>query len=267
MTLVHPEYEVYAIRYATKPREARHLFIGSDAHDSDSALDYFIWLIKHPSRVVVVDTGFSADAGRRRDRTFLYPPTEGLAALGVQASQVSDVILTHLHYDHVGGFADFPSAAFHLQDDELAFATGRHMQHRFFSQAYEVEEVVEIVRRVYGGRVRFHDGDVELFPGISLHLVGGHTKGLQVVRVQTRVGPVVLASDAVHLYANRDRGNPFPILQDVSAMFAGWDRALMLAGDEARVIPGHDPLVMQRFPAPEPALQGWVARLDAPPLA
>lgn len=259
-------YEVYAIRYATVARKSSENFIGGDPHEGGARMDYFVWLVRNASHSFVVDTGFNADAARRRKREFLRPPTEGLAMLGVDAAGVRDVVITHMHYDHVGNFDQFPNARFHLQDREMSFATGRYMCCGPFSHAYEVEEVVGMVRRVYAGRVVFHDGDAELAPGLTLHHVGGHTLGLQAVRVWTRVGWLVLASDASHYYANIREQRPFPIVADVTAMVDGWRRLDALASAPRHVVPGHDPLVMERYRAPDPSMQGTVVRLDAEPL-
>jgi glyoxylase-like metal-dependent hydrolase (beta-lactamase superfamily II) len=136
------------------------------------------------------------------------------------------------------------------------------MAHACFRGAFELEDVVGMVRRVYQNRVRFHDGDSELMPGVSLHLIGGHTMGLQVVRVATRRGPVVLASDASHLYANMEEIRPFPIVWSVADMVEGYRRLRELAQSPQHVIPGHDPLVMERYPAPREDLSGIVVRLD-----
>ena len=264
-----PLYEVYAIKYAHHARRAAENFIGGvphDAHDGPMPLDYFVWLIRGGeganAREIVVDTGFSAPMAAKRQRDHLRCPTEGLGFLAVDAKGVKDVVITHLHYDHVGNFDLFPAATFHLQDREMNYATGRHMARTVFGGAYEVDDVVGMVRRVYAGRVRFHDGDAELAPGISLHLIGGHTLGMQVVRVATRRGRVVLASDASHLYANMEEVRPFPIVYSVADMVAGYDRLLALADSPAHIIPGHDPLVLARYPAPSGGLQGIVARLD-----
>jgi glyoxylase-like metal-dependent hydrolase (beta-lactamase superfamily II) len=122
------------------------------------------------------------------------------------------------------------------------------MCHPRLRHPFEVEDVVTMVRRLYDGRVNFVDGDEEIAPGISLHHVPGHTRGLQCVRVETARGPVVLASDAAHFYANMERRNPFPIVVDVAAMMESWRKLARLAGDEKGIVPGHDPLVMQRYP-------------------
>ncbi len=258
-------FEVYAIRYATVERRAAENFIGGDPHESAARMDYFVWLARRASEVVVIDTGFNEAAARRRRRQFLRSPVEGLRGLDVDAAGVQDVILTHLHYDHVGNFDLFPRARFHLQDRELAYATGRYMATEFFAAAYEADEVVAMVRNVYGGRVHFHDGDAQIAPGLTVHLVGGHTLGLQVVRVWTRLGWLVLASDASHYAANMDTARPFPVVADVTRMVDGWQRLRELATAPQYIVPGHDPAVMQRYRAPTPALEGIAVRLDAEP--
>jgi glyoxylase-like metal-dependent hydrolase (beta-lactamase superfamily II) len=257
-----PQYEVYAIKYAHHARRASENFIGGDPHDGPMPLDYFVWLIRGEGREIVVDTGFSAPMAAKRGREHLRCPTEGLGFLNIDSKKIKDVVITHLHYDHVGNFDLFPAALFHLQDLEMRYATGRHMAQPVFRGAYEVEEVVGMVRSVYAGRVRFHSGDAELAPGVSLHLIGGHTMGLQVVRVATRRGWVVLASDASHLYANMEQVRPFPIVFSVADMVEGYGRLRALADSPGHIIPGHDPLVLARYPAPSPGLEGVVARLD-----
>jgi len=225
-------------------------------------MDYFVWLVRGKDGDIVVDTGFNAAMATRRGRQLSLPVEQGLRLMGVEAAAVKDVVITHLHYDHVGNFDLFPQATFHLQDLEMRYATGRCMTVEAMRHPYEPEDVVGMVRRVYAGRVRFHDGDGEIAPGVTVHHVGGHTMGLQIVRVATRRGRVVLASDASHYYANMEQGRPFPIVYNVGDMVEGWRRAHALADSPAHVIPGHDPLVMQRYAAPSPALQGVVARLD-----
>ena len=268
MTAAEPfpePYEVFAIRYATVERTPEENAIGGDFHESADRMDYFVWLAKSASRTFVIDTGFNADAARRRKREHLRCPAESLSRLGVDAASVEDVIVTHLHYDHIGNFDRFPKARFHLQDSEMAYATGRHMGTPFFRAAYDLENVVGMVREIYAGRVVFHDGDAEIAPGLTVHHVGGHTLGLQIVRVWTKIGWIVLASDASHYAANMNEGLPFPIVADVAQMVDGWRRCRDLADDPRFVVPGHDPKVMAMYPAPSPDLEGIVVRLDVAP--
>ena len=185
--------------------------------------------------------------------------------MGVKAADVKDVIITHLHYDHVGTFHDFPNARFYLQDEEMAFATGRPMCHKQFRHSIEVEDVVGMVRLVFGDRVTFHRGDAELAPGISVHHIGGHTPGLQSVRVMTKRGWLVLASDATHYYEHFEKDRCFPTVYNVGDTLEGYRKLYRLAASPQHIVPGHDPLVMQRYPA-VPKLDGIAVRLDAEPV-
>src|SRR5262249_17248350 len=145
----------------------------------------------------------------------------GLKAIGVEPDTIKDVIISHLHYDHSGNYDLFPQARYHLQDGEMAYATGRCMCHAHLRLPFEADDVVAMVRKVFAGRVAFHDGDDLVAPGITLHRIGGHSKGLQCVRVNTRRGPVVLASDATHLYAHMLQGRVFPIAYHVGEVLEG----------------------------------------------
>lgn len=260
---VVPEYEVYALRYAVNDHQmAAHNFIDGDAHDRAMPLDYFIWAVRGGDRIFVVDTGFDSEAAEQRGRTLLDTPANLLAAIGIDIGAVEDVIITHMHYDHAGNRDLFEKARFHIQDREMAYATGRNMCHAGLRGAFDGRDVAAMVLRVFGGRAVFHDGDVELASGLSLHRVGGHTDGLQVVRVWTRRGWMVLASDASHFYANMEQGRSFPIVYNLGDMYEGHRRCYALADRPDNVIPGHDPLVLARFPPPSPELRGRAVRLD-----
>lgn len=263
-----PPFELYAVRYATHSgRMASDNFMGADPHEAGSDLAYYVWVARNSEHVFVIDTGFGTAAAEARGRTLQRTPTEGLALLGIDAGAVEHVILTHLHYDHAGTLGAFGKARFHVQDAESAFATGRCMCHAHMRHAFDVEDVVSFVRCLYAGRVTFHDGVDELAPGLTVHRVGGHTAGLQAVRVWTKRGYVVIASDASHLYENMRAHRPFPIVHSVADMLEGHDLVNRLADSPDHVIPGHDPLVMQLYPPPAPELAGLVARLDVAPLS
>jgi glyoxylase-like metal-dependent hydrolase (beta-lactamase superfamily II) len=242
--------EIYAIRYATmSPRTPQLNFLLPDPHETAAQdLDYFVWLIRGGGRDILVDTGFNAAEAKARNRKLTLNPVEALARFGVKASDIRDVVVTHLHYDHAGNLDLFPNARFHLQDREMSYATGRCMCHGVLRHPFSVEHVTQMVRHVFSERVTFHSGDGEVAPGVTLHRVGGHSDGLQVVRVETARGPVVLASDASHYYANMHRRSPFPILYNLGDMFEGWNIVARLAGHVDRVIPGHDPIVTEIYP-------------------
>lgn len=260
-------YEVLALKYAWRPARRKDLFIGGDPHDAETTMDYFLWVIRGEGRLIVVDTGFNQDMAAKRGRTLLRTPVEALRLVGVDAAKVEQVIITHFHNDHVGAFDSFPSAVFHVQDDEMAFATGRYMRHERFSKPYEPDHVCGMVRLVYKERVVFHDGDEEIAPGVSLHRIGGHTMGMQAVRVQTRRGWLVLASDASHYYEHFEKRRAFPLVYHVGELIEGFGKLVKLASSPQHVIPGHDPLVMERYPPASQALSGIAVRLDVDPTA
>jgi glyoxylase-like metal-dependent hydrolase (beta-lactamase superfamily II) len=247
---VSQTYEIFAIRYATmSPRTPQMNFLTPDPHETTASdLDYFVWLVRGGGRDILVDTGFNDVAAKERSRKLTINPADALAAFGVSADSIGDVVVTHLHYDHAGNLDRFPNARFHLQDLEMSYATGRCMCHGMLRHPFSVEDVTLMVRHVYSDRVTFHHGDGEVAPGVTLHHVGGHSDGLQIVRVPTARGPVVLASDAAHYYANLHRRSPFPIVYNVGDMMEGWATAERLAGHPDRVIPGHDPLVCEIYP-------------------
>jgi glyoxylase-like metal-dependent hydrolase (beta-lactamase superfamily II) len=204
-----PRYRVYALRYATREGRRQDNFVGGDLHDGPMPMDYFCGLAISDERRFVIDCGFTEEVAAQRKRTYLRNPVDALALLGMSAADVDDVIITHLHYDHVGDFDRFPKARFHFQETELAFATGKYMRHPFLSHAFEVEDVVGMVRLNYRGRVVFHNGDTELAPGLRLHLAGGHSAGLQFVGIHAERGWLVLASDVTHYYEHMESGRPF----------------------------------------------------------
>ena len=260
-----PAYEVFAIKYARHERRASANFIGGDPHDGPMPIDYFVWLIRGAGREIVVDSGFNASTANKRDRQLIRCPVEALRQFGCDAKAVRDLVVTHLHYDHAGNLDLFPAATLHVQDREMQYATGRCMCHEPMRHAFEVEDVIGMVRSVYAGRVAFHDGDAEIAPGVSVHHIGGHTMGMQAVRVMTARGWVVLASDAAHLYANMEQVRPFPIVHNLADMIEGYAKLRRLAQSPEHVVPGHDPLVMTYYPAVSPEFDGTAVRLDIMP--
>ena len=160
-------YEVFAIRYASKTDRTRgENFIIADPHDAPMPIDFYVWAIRNENRTIVVDTGFDHAEAANRQRKLSRLPREGLETIGIDAAKVETVVITHLHYDHAGTLDDFPAATFHLQEKEMRYATGRHMcQAQPFQFAYTAEHVCAMVRRLFDGRVAFHDGASELAPG------------------------------------------------------------------------------------------------------
>ncbi|MGH8782872.1 N-acyl homoserine lactonase family protein [Paraburkholderia sp.] len=249
-SLDSPSYEIFALRYATHDtRRSGENYLGDDPHDDIAMpLDFYVWVIRGEGRTVLVDTGFDAATAMRRGRRYLHAPVDLLNALGIDAHDIDTVIISHMHYDHAGNIRAFPGATLRIQEAEMAYCTGRCMCHAVVRRPFESRDVCAAIERLHAGRVVFADGDEVIAPGISVHLVGGHTAGLQVVRVNTARGHVVLASDAAHYWDHVRSGHLFPIVHNVPSMLDGHRMITKLADSPDHVIPGHDPLVRARFP-------------------
>lgn len=261
------EYQIHAIRYASDPARSRGQNFDDADHNPSASMpmDYFIWAIVGGGRTFIVDTGFDNGIAMRRGRILSRPVEDGLAQIEIEVKGVTDVILTHLHHDHAGNRHLFGEACHHIQEAEMHFCTGACMLDQASRGAYEAEDVTSLVGSVFYGKVHFHNGASEIADGISVHLLGGHTGGLQVVRVRTARGYVVLASDATHYYEHVSTQRVFPIYADRLAVLAGYEHLKGLASSLDHIIPGHDPAVLKRHP---PSLKGvdGIVRLDQEPL-
>jgi glyoxylase-like metal-dependent hydrolase (beta-lactamase superfamily II) len=156
-------------------------------------------------------------------------------------------VLSHFHYDHVGNYALFPNAKFYVQDAEMAFYTGRNAGLGAFRRSVEIEDICALIRLNFDGRLVFVDGAREVVPGVSVQKVGGHTAGMQIVTVAHAKGTAVVASDASHYYRNFEERIPFNTLHDLPGMYRAFDAIHALASSPDLVIPGHDPLVLERL--------------------
>jgi len=257
-------WEVYAIKYADRNARTRaDSFIFDDNHDAPHAMDYFMWLLRRESEVILVDTGYDTAEASARERPIRLDPVTALAPFGLAPEEVTDIIVTHLHYDHAGGLHLFPNAQLHMQAAEMAYATGPCMCHDTLRMPFTAGHICEAVTRLYAGKVTFYEGDAQIADGVTVHCIGGHSRGLQCVRLRTRAGWLVLASDAAHFYENVFARKPFPIVVDLQDMLDGFATLERLASSQGLIVPGHDPLVRQNFPS---VLADHIYRLDAGPV-
>lgn len=255
-------HEIYAVKFAQNDDGVRgHFFLGPDAepHDEHLQLDYFVWLIRSQDQDIVLDAGFTAKTNGSRGRNHLENPTAALAGFGVDPATVPFVILSHLHYDHVGDLGPFTSARFVVQEQELAFWTGPYGMRPEFARYIEVDDIAGLVRLNFAGRVLMVDGDREIVDGVRVRRVGGHTPGMQAVVVRTAVGNVVLAADASHFFENIEDDKPFAVHTDLPGMYRAFEEMRAAAGP-GMVVAGHDPELFKRFPA-VPGYEGRVLRI------
>lgn len=245
-----PIYKIFAVRFATvfRRRADNFCYPVEDAPDSQMALDFFVWLIVGDGKVVLVDTGFSHDSSIERGRPYVIEPAVALSQLGFPAEAIQDVVVTHLHYDHAGNVGDYAHAKIWVQERELQFVTSKCMCEPKLSHFFATDDIALLLKRLYRGDVRLLSGNHTLHDGIELYAVGGHTDGLQIVRVRTAGGWVVLASDAAHFYENMIKKNPFPPVYNMENMLDGYELIEKLADGPDKIVPGHDPLVCERYP-------------------
>jgi len=261
------QYEIYGIRYGVnETRKRGNNFIHEERPDEPLTLDFYSWVLKGRGKVIVVDTGMDPEKARKHGHDMLVTPPAALEALGIEPARVETVILTHAHYDHLGHLSAFPAARFLMQAEEMHYVTGPYMEKPWFRRAYEPDEIARLVHLLHEGRLELHGPEREIADGVSVHLVGGHCAGQEIVRVRTDRGWVVLASDALHYYEEYERGVPFAVVFNLSDMIMAHDRIRALADSDDHVIPGHDPRIAKIYPAARPDLEGKVFRLDLPPL-
>jgi glyoxylase-like metal-dependent hydrolase (beta-lactamase superfamily II) len=243
-------YHIYQLTYGrTLARRAHENFMRPDMHDGPMPLDFNLWILRNRHRTLLVDTGFAPRAVAGRSWALDRDPMQTLEQIGLPPERITDAIVTHMHLDHAGNLDRLKLTCLHVQDKEVAFATGRCMCFAALRAPFDVEDTVTLVRAIYAGRVRFHDGVAHPFPGISLHPFPGHTRGLQGVLVNTPRGNVLLASDASHFYANVARRQPFSLTVEAQDTLESYERMLRLAGSIQHLIPGHDPRVREFYPS------------------
>lgn len=256
-------WEVYSIKYAERGGRTRaDSFLLSDRPNEPHDIDYFVWVLRKGDEVILVDTGYDSDEANRRDRPVRRSPEIALAPLGIKPEMVTTIICTHLHYDHAGGLHLFPNATVHLQAAEMVYATGPCMCHGLLREPFTKQHISTVIDRLYSDKLVFHEGEGVIAEGVSVHRVGGHSRGLQVVRVYTESGWMVLASDASHFYENFLEKKVFPIVVDVEDALRSFSTIQSLASETRLVVPGHDPLVTAFFPSYK---EEFIQRLDKGP--
>jgi glyoxylase-like metal-dependent hydrolase (beta-lactamase superfamily II) len=249
-----PQYEVFAIRYATLPNfSVNGLIEGADpSRKLDIAM--MVWLIRGGGKNILFDSGFHAERYIQQWHPVNFVlPSEAVARAGIKPEDVTDVVISHMHWDHAGGMDLFPKAKIWLQKDELEYYAGSAWQSRRTHGGIDAGDVQTAVRLNTEGRVTLIDGDAkEFLPGITAYLGGKHTYASQFLAVNTAQGTVVLASDNMYLYENLEKHLPIAQTLDRESNLRAQDRMKELAADPRLIVPGHDPLVMTKFPQVAP---------------
>lgn len=257
-----PRWTVYAVRYGTLPFPVSSLVGNLPQAERDRTLDIamMVWVLQGPdNRVVLVDAGFYRDKFVQRYKPAGYSkPSEAVqAGLGIAPEQVTDLIISHIHWDHADGADLFPRAKVWIQRDEYT----HHIddQGKPLDRAIDVDVAAMLKGINDAGRMSLVDGDnQEIMPGVRVYIGGKHTYQSQYVGVATRSGTVIVASDNAYLYENLERRLPIAQTLNPQSNLEAQARMLILAASLNRIVPGHDPTVFERFPK----LKDGVVRID-----
>ena len=245
-----PMYEVYAVRYATLANFPVAALVQGAERNRKLDIAMIVWLVRGNGRTILIDSGFyrTQFLDQWKPKNFLKP-SEALAQFGVKPEDVTDVIITHMHWDHADGMDLFPNARIWLQKDEYTYYTGEAWQQKNTHGGIAPDDVLAAVKLNLEGRVGLVNGDAqEIFPGITCYIGGKHTFQSQYVGVNSKEGTVILASDNMYLYENLDKHLPIAQTLDAASNLRAQDRMKELAAKPSLIIPGHDPAEFERFP-------------------
>jgi glyoxylase-like metal-dependent hydrolase (beta-lactamase superfamily II) len=251
-----PKYEIYAIRYATLPDFAVEDLVAGAEPGRKLDIAMMIWLVQGNGRNILVDSGFYHERFFKdwqvKDFT---KPSDALKRVGLKPEDITDVIITHMHWDHADGMDLFPNARIWIQKDELEYYAGEAWQSKDTHGGIDEEDVLTLVKLNTQGRVGLVNGDAqEVIPGVTCYTGGKHTYQSQYVGVQTGVGTVVLASDNMYLYENLERHAAIATTVDAASNLRAQDRMKQIAARPGFIVPGHDPAVFAKFPNPAPGV-------------
>ena len=254
-----PEYTIQAIRYATLPGFPVSALVMGAPKEEKIDIAMVVWLVRGGNRNILFDTGFHRESWLKEFpmRDFLRPD-QAVATAGVKPDEVTDIVISHAHWDHMGGIDLFPRATVWIQKEEYRYYTGDAWQAGGQHGGIDPEDIRELVRLNTEGRVRLVDGDnVEIFPGIRAYTGARHTYASQYIRVEGTPS-FVLASDNCYLYRNlaEHKASATFTEADHAGNVKQQTRMVELAGSAERVVPGHDPAQFQKYPT-----QGRVAKI------
>ena len=246
-----PRYEVHAVRFASVPFQVGNLVAGAEAGRSID-IAFTVWVARGGGRTVLVDAGFYREKflARWKPQGFVKPSDALEAGLGIRPDAVTDIVISHSHWDHLDGADLFPKATIWIQREEYDHYIGADGTVAN-TGGIDVDDAKMLFALNAAGRVKLVDGDAkEILPGITVYTGGKHTFASQYVSVRTSAGTVVIASDNAYLYENLEKRLAIAQTLDAASNLAAQARMLEIAGSAARVIPGHDPAVFERFPMP-----------------
>ena len=238
-------HEVYALHFGEK-QSTRGEFLYRDASPGPLTISFYIWVVLGGPEPVLYDVGFDAEQGQARSLSAYHDRTALLGRLGIAPADFRTIVMSHLHWDHWAGYELFPNATFLVQESEVEFWNGRARRHKLITSSANIAALDAVTTLNVAGRVRMLDGSRDdLWPGLRIVPLPGHTPGLQALLIDTARGPVMLASDALHYFENYQLRRPVQVTMNFPDALDAYDTIAELVGDE--VVGGHDPADRTRF--------------------
>ncbi len=249
-------YEVYALKFASafdnKPFPLKYIVLDAPEKETGNAI-FMVWLIKDSNgKNILVDAGFLEDVEEAKDYgvTNYIRPDSMLSAVGLKATDITDIILSHPHWDHVDGVNLFPNAQVWMQKEDYNYFVGAAWQ-KNGGGGFNKKDVRKIVELNLAGKLTLVDGDdKEIIPGIRVYTGSRHTFNSQYVLVKSGAEKIILASDNVYTYYNLDhlKSAPKEATFDTMGYIKAMERMKTLVSNSKFIIPGHDALLFSRFP-------------------
>jgi glyoxylase-like metal-dependent hydrolase (beta-lactamase superfamily II) len=244
-------YNVYALEYFIPASRGTvsDIAVGSDSKDSISFAYYFWFLNGDNGKKVLVDVGLIQDYSHPMKGNNYVRPDSLIQRINITPDDITDIIITHPHFDHIDGLSLFKTGTVWIQKDDYTYFVGDGWQKGGDNRGFNKGDVLKIVKANLAGRVNFINGDnIEIIPGIRVFTGSKHTFGSQHLVVDTKTDKVLLASDDSWFYYNLEHELPIPLVLDAEAYTVQLKKMKTLIPNKDLIIPGHDPLVMKRFP-------------------
>ncbi len=244
-----PIYEIYAVKYAGPFSRSMAKVLWNTDWEKETEVNYYIWVVKSNDETLIVDCGVAPALAQKMDLQGYVNPVDVLARIGLKASQIKRVIITHVNFDHVSGIELFPKATIYVQEKEFHFWIKDPVAKKPPFLTYTDPVSSDYLARLEGtDRLVLVKGDQKILPGIELLLAPGHTPGLQVVAVNTMKGTAIVGSDCGHVFKNYETEIPSCFIVDLVAWMKTYDKVKSKVASLELLFPGHDMKLSTDYP-------------------
>lgn len=244
-----PIYEIYAVKYAGPFKRPVAKVLWNTDWEKETLINYYFWVVKGNGETLIVDCGVAPTLAQEMELRGYINPVQVLARMGIEASQIKRVVITHINFDHVSGMELFPKATFYVQQKEFDFWIKDPVAQKPPFLAYTDPVGNSHLAALEGtDRLILIDGDQTILPGLELLLSPGHTPGLQVVGVNTVKGTAILGSDCAHIFKNYEEEIPSCFIIDMVAWMRTYDKLKAKVSSLDLLFPGHDMKMLTDYP-------------------